>query len=73
VTLTITGRQMTSDVVPAYATRVGLEAGPEEWMVTGYPGRRLSRNEAITAMTIAEERSKQDPDRALLRTLESEL
>jgi hypothetical protein len=54
MTLTITDRQMTSDATEVYASRVGLEAGPEEWAVTGYPGRRLSRNQAITAMTLAE-------------------
>jgi hypothetical protein len=73
VTLTITGRQMTSDATEVYASRVGLEVGPEEWAVTGYPGRRLSRNQAITAMTLAEERAKPDPDQVLIRTLESEL
>jgi hypothetical protein len=73
VSLTITDRQMTSDATSEYASRVGLEAGPEEWAVTGYPGRRLTRNQAVTAMTIAEERAKDSPNQALIKSLESEL
>ncbi|MDX3101098.1 hypothetical protein [Nonomuraea angiospora] len=47
--LTITDTHMTSDGCPNVAE---LHAGG--WTVTGYPGRLFDRNQAITAMLLAE-------------------
>ncbi|KAB8190589.1 hypothetical protein FH608_034280 [Nonomuraea phyllanthi] len=47
--LTITDTHMTSDGCPNVAE---LRAGG--WTVTGYPGRLFDRNQAITAMLLAE-------------------
>ncbi|MGP3935991.1 hypothetical protein [Nonomuraea sp. KM88] len=49
MSLTITDTQMTSDGCPNVAE---LRAGG--WTVTGYPGRLFDRNQAITAMLLAE-------------------
>jgi hypothetical protein len=69
MSLTITDTEIRSDLTEsAYAVRV--EAG---WQVTGFPGRKFDRNQAITAMTIAEERSRPDPDEVLIASLEGEL
>lgn len=48
-TLTITDKIMRST-----ATRHTAAAADDGWTVTWLPGRRLSRNEAITAMAIAQ-------------------
>ena len=56
-TLTITGTRMTSDTTrhtAAVLPGVTVEGGPTAWGVTWLPGRALTRNQAITAMTIAE-------------------
>lgn len=66
--LTITDTTITSDEVG--------ETGRQEdglWYVTGYPGRAFDRNQAISAMTIAEERSRPEPNRLLIASLKSEL
>jgi hypothetical protein len=68
VTLTIYDEWMGSDVADVTAN---FEDG--SWFVTGYPGRAMDRNQAITAMTLAEERAKPDPDQVLISALESEL
>jgi len=48
VALTITDTEITSsDVGETASLRDGL------WFVTGWPGRAMDRNQAITAMTIA--------------------
>jgi hypothetical protein len=66
--LTITDTEITSDEVGEAAyLRDGL------WFVTGWPGRAMDRNQAITAMTITEERARPEPNRLLLASLESEL
>jgi hypothetical protein len=49
VTLTIADTEISSDVAGETAhCRDGL------WYVTGYPGRAMDRNQAITAMMLAE-------------------
>lgn len=55
-TLTITEDEMTSDTTKHTAELVKLPSPLTgySWQVTWLPGRHLSRNEAITAMTIAE-------------------
>ncbi|TVY99993.1 hypothetical protein EAS64_38555 [Trebonia kvetii] len=62
--VTISDRTMTSDRSP-HAAR--LAPGTQDhWEVSWLPGRRLTRNEAITAMTLAETCSTTaapDPDR----------
>ena len=66
--LTITDTEITSsDVGETASLRDGL------WFVTGWPGRAMDRNQAITAMTIAEEQARPEPDRLLLASLEAEL
>lgn len=55
--LTITDTEMTSDATrhtAAVLPGVIVEGGPTAWGVTWLPGRLLTRNLAITAMTIAE-------------------
>lgn len=55
--LAITGTKMTSDVTrhtAAVKPGATVEGGPAAWTVTWLPGRLLTRNQAITAMTIAE-------------------
>lgn len=75
MTLTITDTLITSDMTDARAEfRVHASAdGSGAWVVSTRYGRLLDRNQAITAMTLAEERAKPDPDQVLIRTLESEL
>jgi hypothetical protein len=66
--LKISDDQITSDQVGERAYRQdGL------WWVTGRPGRAFDRNQAITAMTIAEEHNQPYPNAALIDSLESEL
>lgn len=53
----ITDTEMTSDTTRHRAAVVPgafVEGGPTAWKVTWLPGRLLTRNQAITAMTIAE-------------------
>jgi hypothetical protein len=55
--LTITDTEMVSDQTRHTAAVVPgavVEGGPTAWAVTWLPGRLLTRNQAITAMTIAE-------------------
>ena len=55
-TLTITGSEMTSDTTRHTAELVKLPSPLTgySWQVTWLPGQHLTRDEAITAMTIAE-------------------
>jgi hypothetical protein len=69
MTLTITGDTIVSDVVPVEARR----PGPAGWLVTGYGDRRFDRNQAITAVTLAEVRAMPQPDAVLIASLEAEL
>jgi hypothetical protein len=73
--LTITDTAITSDETAATARfRPHAAAdGHGAWTVSDRPARLLTRNQAITAMTIAEEQARPDPDRLLIDTLESEL
>jgi hypothetical protein len=57
--LTINDRTMTSDRTHHTAR---LAPGEQHrWEVSWLPGRRVTRNQAITAMTIAEESSPPEP------------
>jgi hypothetical protein len=69
MTLHITDTAITSDRVPEHASR------PEgtHWYVTTHPGREFDRNQAISAMTIAEEEARPAPDHYLIESLRSEL
>jgi hypothetical protein len=51
VSLKITDTEMTSDLSPHFAT---VLVAPGRWLVSWLPVRILSRNEAVTAMTLAE-------------------
>lgn len=56
-TLTITETEMTSDTsrhTASVVSGVTVEGGPTAWAVTWLPGRVFTRNQAITAMTLAE-------------------
>jgi hypothetical protein len=55
VTTAITDTEMSSDATPHTATARPVVPGePTRWSVTWLPGRALTRDQAITAMTIAE-------------------
>lgn len=56
MTITITEAAMTSGLTPVNAERVSAPGEPELWVVTGRHSA-LSRNQAITALTIAEYRA----------------
>jgi hypothetical protein len=58
--LTINDRSMTSDRTPHAARRT---PGEQQWEVSWLPGRRVTRNQAITAMTLAEATSPADRNR----------
>ena len=60
--------RITSDVVDICAHRTA----DGSWHVDGWD-RVFDRNQAITAMTIAEERSRPHPDAVLIDSLEREL
>jgi hypothetical protein len=73
--LTITDISITSDEVQASARfRPHAAAdGHGAWTASTRPARLLTRDQAITAMTIAEELTRPEPDRVLIASLESEL
>jgi hypothetical protein len=52
--LKITDTAMTSDITKHVATAWPVPGEPDQWSVTWLPTRRLTQNEAVTAMTIAE-------------------
>jgi hypothetical protein len=56
--LTINDRDMTSDQTPHGARPAS--GGAHQWEMSWLPGRRLTRNEAITAMVLAETTSTAD-------------
>jgi hypothetical protein len=66
--LHITDDEITSDEVP---DRAYLDDGM--WYVADHPGRPFDRNQAITAMLLAEEYAKPTANMNLIRSLESEL
>ena len=67
--LTITETEITSDMTTVFAERRG-----ESWAVSSYPGGWVfDRDQAIAAMTIAEELAKPEPDQLLLERLRREL
>jgi hypothetical protein len=75
--LTITETLITSDMTPARAEYRPHAAGDGSgaWVVSTRTARLLDRNQAISAMTIAEERTRPGPEqnRALIEALENEL
>jgi hypothetical protein len=75
--LTITDTKITSDAVPAYAEfrRHAAADGNGAWVVylSPYAGRLFDRNQAISAMTVEEEKAGPAPDQALIASLKSEL
>jgi hypothetical protein len=54
MSLTITDQTMRSPDTPHTATAWPVPDEPTLWTVTWLPGRNLTRNQAVTAMTIAE-------------------
>jgi hypothetical protein len=68
--LTITETQITSDMTTVFAERRG-----EVWAVSSYPSGDwvFDRDQAIAAVTIAEELEKPEPDQLLLERLRSQL
>jgi hypothetical protein len=52
--LKITDTAMTSDITKHVAMAWPVPGEPDQWSVTWLPARRLTQNEAVTAMTIAE-------------------
>lgn len=54
MTAKITETRMSSDATPHTATARPVPGEPTLWSVTWLPGRTLTRDQAITAMTIAE-------------------
>jgi hypothetical protein len=73
--LTITAAAITSGTTAATAEFHPHAAADEHgaWIMSARPARLLTRNQAITAMTIAEEQARPEPDRLLIGSLESEL
>jgi hypothetical protein len=73
--LTITDTSITSDETSATAELHPHAAadGRGGWVVSVRPARLLTRDQAITAMTIVEELARPDPDRLLIASLETEL
>ena len=75
--LTITDTLVTSNLTDAYAEfrQHAAANGNGAWVVYGASrGNRLfDRNQAISAMTIAEEQARPEPNRLLIESLESEL
>lgn len=69
MSLHITDHRITSDEVEA--TAFAFDDGI--WTVIGYPGRRFGRNQAISAMTLAEELARPEPNQTLIESLRSEL
>ena len=68
MSLHIADTRITSDEVDATAHR-----DDGFWWVDGYPGRAFDRDQAITAMTIAEELARPAPNMLLVESLRSEL
>lgn len=75
-----TGTRITSDEVDAVAERqdnirslVALGDPETFWTVTTQPGRRLDYNQAISAMTLAEELARPNPNELLVESLRGEL
>jgi hypothetical protein len=52
--INITAETIKSDETPHAARFLGPAVGREQWEFSWLPGRVLGRNEAVTAMTIAE-------------------
>jgi hypothetical protein len=74
VAVTITDDQMTSDITRHVAQQmdVTIPKGGGLWRVSWLPDRPITRNEAITAMTLAE-MVTEDADRHAWSTFAAEL
>lgn len=76
--LTITDTRITSDLTDARAAFIAPRAhvpadGDGVWVVSTRGERLFDRNQAISAMTIEEEKASPEPNRLLIESLESEL
>lgn len=71
--LEITDTAITSDEVADFALTRHPDHGTG-WVVSGYdPKRVFTRDQAISAITIAEELARPEPNRLLIESLRSEL
>lgn len=73
--LTITETTIESDLCgdrAVYRPHAAAD-GRGAWVATTRPRQLLRFNQAVSAMTIAEEQARPDPDRRLIAALESEL
>jgi hypothetical protein len=61
MSIRITDDLMESDETGHRAMRVSAPCQPQQWRVSWLPGRVLGRNEAVTAMTLAETLSDGPP------------
>lgn len=75
MSLTITDTRITSDLTDAYAEfrRHAAADGNGAWVVSTRTARLFNRDQAISAMTIAEEQTRPQPNQLLISSLESEL
>lgn len=71
MTLTISEDRMTSDITRHEAQRAAAEE--QCWTVSWWPARRLDRNQAISALTLAEFVEQGRADHPLVGELASEL
>jgi hypothetical protein len=75
--LRITDTEITSDEIGTRAAfrQHAAADGNGAWVVYAVPyaGRLFDRNQAITAMTIAEEKARPAPNQALIASLQAEL
>ena len=75
MTLTITDTEITSDLTHARAEfRPDAAAdGSGAWIVSTHPGRLPDRGRAFSAVRLAEERTRPEPDELLMRAIEVDL
>lgn len=69
MSLHITDNAITSDEIDA----TGLCIDGAYWSVSGWPGRPFDRDQAISAMTLAEELARPEPNMLLVESLRAEL
>ena len=75
MTVTITDTEISSDLTDARAElRPHAAAGGSgAWIVSTHPGRLLDRGRAFSAVRLAEERTRPEPDEMLMWALEVDL
>ena len=76
MSLAITDTMITSDVTAAFAVfrpYAAIDGRCGAWVMSTRSGRLFDRCQAISAMTIEEEKARPEPDQALIASLESEL